>query len=405
MLRFIFALLLTVPWISAFAQNPNAELVYQETDIVIKSGKLYKNMTYEIKIYNRAGEKFTNVSIPYSKLIKISKLEAYVKDNSGAIIKRLQKGDITDRSAISDNSLYEDDFVKEFTLKHNSYPYSIFYTYQLQEAEFLSIESWMPVIDRIVPTKKAILKVEFPADYKISFKSQFTDTFRADTTDSLIKYSWETSYRNIIESEFFSPPVTSFMPQVIIVPDIFKYDQPGSFESWLTFGDWHNGLLKGLSDLPQSEKENILTLIAGISDTRAKVKKLYNYLQDHTRYINVTIETGGLKPYPASYVAENKYGDCKALSNYFKAVLECAGIQSYYSKINAGDPKTYIDKNFPSQQFNHIILCVPVQNDTIWLDCTSDESFNYLGTFTQDRDVFIIDKGRSHFTRNSCAFI
>jgi hypothetical protein len=399
MLRLIFGVFLTFINLSAFTQIHNAELVYQETDIFLKSSKLFKNMTYEIKIYNRAGEKFTKVSIPYSRLIKISKLEAYIKDNNGTIIKRLQKGDITDRSAISDNSLYEDDFVKEFTLKHNSYPYSIFYTYQLQEEEFLHIDNWMPVIDRKVPTQKALLKIEVPSDYKVLFKSQFVDTFMADTADLMIKYSWSTSYKDIIEPELYSPQVSSFMPYVIIVPEKFIYDQPGSFETWLTFGNWHDDLLKGLSDLPQSEKNIILDQIAGISDIKEKVKKLYNYLQDRTRYINITIETGGLKPYPASYVSENKYGDCKALSNYFKAVLDFAGIQSYYTKVNAGDPKTHIDKNFPSQQFNHIILCVPIQTDTIWLDCTSDGPFNYLGTFTQDRDVFIIEKSRSHFTR------
>lgn len=139
MLRLLFfALFLTFPWISALTENNDAELVHQETDILIKSSKLYKTLTYELKIYNRAGEKFTKVSIPYSKLIKISKLEAIVKDYSGTTIKKLQKGDITDRSAFSDN---------------------------------------------------------------------FTDSFSADTTDLLIKYSWGTSYKNIIEPEFFSPPV------------------------------------------------------------------------------------------------------------------------------------------------------------------------------------------------------
>jgi hypothetical protein len=42
---------------------------------------------------------------------------------------------------------------------------------------------------------------------------------------------------------------------------------------------------------------------------------------------------------------------------------------------------------------------VPLQGDTIWLDCTSDGAFNHLGTFTQDRDVFVIEKNKSYFTR------
>lgn len=158
MFRFLCLIVLIVLNISAFSQINDAELTYQETNIVLLNGKLYKSITNEIKIFNRAGEEFTKVSIPYSKLIKISKLEACIKDMNGIIIKRLGKGEISDRNAISDMAFYEDNFVKEFTLKHNVYPYSIFYSYQLQQDEFLQIEEWLPVIGRKVPTIKAVLE-------------------------------------------------------------------------------------------------------------------------------------------------------------------------------------------------------------------------------------------------------
>jgi hypothetical protein len=396
----IFAILLILCFnIGLFAQDHDAELLFQATNISIKNGKLLKTISYEIKINNRAGEKFTKISIPYSKLIKVSKIAAFIKDNTGAIVKKLQKDEIIDKSAISDYSLYEDNYIKEFTLKHNSYPYSICYSYDVLQEEFLSIDNWLPVLDWETPTVKALLVVEVPKGYKISNRSHLTDSFRCDSTDQFVKYIWNASYNKLIEPEISSPRIASLMPYVIIVPASFKYDLPGSLTSWPSFGEWHNNLLKGLSDLPDSEKNNIANLLKGTNDTKAKIKILYNYLQDNTRYINITIETGGLKPYPASYVAVNKYGDCKALTNYFKSVLDFAGIESFYTKVNAGGQIDEIDKTFPSQQFNHIILCVPVQKDTIWLDCTSDMPFNYLGTFSQARDVFMIQNGRSHFTR------
>ena len=400
MFRFLCLIVLIVLNISAFSQINDAELTYQETNIVLLNGKLYKSITNEIKIFNRAGEEFTKVSIPYSKLIKISKLEACIKDMNGIIIKRLGKGEISDRNAISDMAFYEDNFVKEFTLKHNVYPYSIFYSYQLQQDEFLQIEEWLPVIGRKVPTIKAVLNVEVPLDYNILFTNRFTDTFRSDTTNSFFRYSWTASCQNLPEKELFSPPFSSLIPDVSLVPLKFRYDKPGSFDTWISFGDWNNSLLEGLSDLPILEKSKVLNMVRDVEGFQLqRIKILYYYLQDQTRYINVTLETGGFKPYPASYVAKNKYGDCKALTNYFMAVLEVAGIKSFYTKVNADDPKIQIDKSFPSQQFNHIILCVPLQGDTIWLDCTSNNPFNYLGIFTQDRDVLILEKGRSHFTK------
>ncbi len=397
--RILTLLLFGCICLSSPAKDPDAKLVHQETDVSVKNGRLLKTISYEIQINNRDGENFTNISIPYSRLVKISKIEAFIKDTNDIIIKKLQKGDIKDKSAISDYSLYEDNFVKEFTLKHNIYPYRIYYSYEVQENEFLFLDYWVPVLDWKTPTLTAELNVEVPKGFRLSSRARFSDTCMIDSTDLTVRYSWRASYRNIIEPETSSPELSTMMPSVIVVPMTFNYDQPGSMASWLNFGEWECMLNKNLSDLPESEKYIILNKIEGIKDTREKIRILYNYLQDHTRYINITIETGGLKPFPASYVSENKYGDCKALTNYFKSVLEVAGIKSYYTDVKAGDHIVEVDKSFPSQQFNHVFLCIPLQKDTLWLDCTSKKAFGYYGTFTQGRDVFIVGDGISHMAK------
>ena len=386
-------------FISVYADTSDAVFVHQQTDLVLKNNKLYISRSYELQINNRQGEEYSEINIPYSKMSKVSKIEATIKDKDGIIVRKLRGGDVKERSSLSDESFYDDNFVKEFTLVHNVYPYTICYSYQLQEESFLSLDHWSPCIFKDVPTLNATLTLEVPMDYKFTFSTHLIDSMKVDTVETRKKYTWNSSYIHQFESEILAPDKREFIPEVLIVPGIFKFEQEGSFSSWKTYGNWEFNLLAGLNDLPDAEKQHINSLVEGIKDDKDKIKILYHYLQDATRYINISIETGGMKPYPASYVANNKYGDCKALTNYFKSVLSSVGISSVYTNIHAGERINKIDRNFPSMQFNHVFLCVPLPKDTLWLDCTSDGPFNYLGTFTQNRIAFLIEKDNSHFVR------
>jgi len=114
-------------------------------------------------------------------------------------------------------------------------------------------------------------------------------------------------------------------------------------------------------------------------------------MQNRTRYVSIQIGIGGWQPIAAQKVDETSYGDCKALSNYMKSLLDIAGIKSHYTLVQAGESTDNIIGIFPSVQFNHAILSVPRGSDTIWLECTSQKKpFNYLGSFTDDRDVILI---------------
>lgn len=385
--------------VCVIGQTFDAVLLNQQTDIKVAGAKLIKSHSVSIQINNRAGEKYTEIDIPYSKLTQVGKIQAAITDIAGAEVKKLKMSEIKDRSAISNISLYEDNMIKEFTLKHNVYPYVLNYSYEESETQFLYIDYWCPVLNRKIPTLKATLKLSVPINYKIKYTKDKIKAESKDTVDNNLVYTWSATYDGISENEIYSPDADTYYPKVKIVPTDFYFEEKGSFDSWKSYGNWQYGINNNLLYLPDNEKAKISSLVEGVTDRTEKIKILYHYLQDATRYINVSVETGGMVPYPASYVAENKYGDCKALSNYFVAVLQYAGIISYYTKVSAGDEITAVDKTFPSQQSNHIILCVPFNKDTIWLDCTSDGPFNYLGTFTQGRDAYIIDKDNSHFVQ------
>ena len=210
-------------------------------------------------------------------------------------------------------------------------------------------------------------------------------------------YTWHYNYIPIGIEEI-NRKSSNYEPVVRVIPTNFKYGMEGSFENWKTYGNWVYRLNMGRDELPDTEKAKINQLLLNVSDDKQKAKILYQYLQDYTRYVNVSLKLGGFQTYPSSYVSENKYGDCKALTYFMQAMLKFAGIKSYPALILAGEDEPKTDTTFTFPEFNHVILVVPLGKDTTFLECTSKNNpFGYLGTFTQSRPALLIEEANSHF--------
>ena len=113
-------------------------------------------------------------------------------------------------------------------------------------------------------------------------------------------------------------------------------------------------LIKGRDVLPEEVKKKVHELTDNKGD-KEKISVLYDFLQKNTRYISIQLGIGGWQPFEASYVAEKKYGDCKALSNYMIALLKEAGITGKYVEIYGGKSPPPFIEDFPFYKFNNVI--------------------------------------------------
>ena len=395
---YLFPLFLLL-YSASFGQAGN-EVVEFKTSLKVKNSKLVEEKSFLIQINNKESDWISDIEIQYSKGDKLEILEASIINYLGVTVRKLKKKEIITRSDISYGTFFEDSMVKEFTLKWNEYPYIIKYSYRKIYEEFLYVSRWYPSFFSNVPTRKASLQVEFPLDYEV--KLDYPDSIQHNSIklQNSHRHYWEVNNITTFNRELFSPPHQELIPSVTIVPKNFMYEIKGSFETWATFGNWIMQINNQLDILPEDEKQKVDKLVAGIEDKKEIVKVLYHYLQDNTRYINVAIDIGGLKPYPASYVSDKKYGDCKALTIYMKALLKHVNIPSYYTIIEAGSNATRINRNLPGQQFNHVILNVPFNRDTLWLENTANYfPFGYLGTFTHNRYGLLIDGKNSRLIK------
>ena len=114
-------------------------------------------------------------------------------------------------------------------------------------------------------------------------------------------------------------------------------------------------------------------------------------MQSKTRYIFVALGIGGRQPMLPDEVQKKGYGDCKGLTNYMKTLLDAAGIKSYYSVIWSDETPLSFDPDFPKMGGNHVILMIPTEKETIWLENTSQQiAFNHLSYSTTDRNVLAV---------------
>jgi hypothetical protein len=344
-------------------------------------------------ILNDAGRRHGHTVVFYDKNQKIKKASARFYNKFGKETKKISKKDFKDQSAINDFSLYEDSRVLYYDEGPADYPYIVEYEYSYETSNTLYLPTWNPISSYNLSVLESNLIINFPADMTFNKSESNLEDYDISISENLGQLRYSLSAAMPIKEERYSMPLSSFGPRVKLSPTNFSHEGiNGEFNSWEDVGRWiEEELLIGQDQLSADAISDIKSLTKGVTDDREKVRLVYEYMQQKCRYISVQIGIGGWKPMHAADVHRLSYGDCKALVNYTKALLNVAAVPSYYTIVYAGRVPVDIDSSFTSLQGNHAILQVPFEKDTMWLECTNDKAApGYISGFTDDRDVLVV---------------
>ncbi len=332
--------------------------------------------------------------VGYDKFRKINKLSARVYDASGKLVRKVKSKEFNDRSSISGFSIYEDDRMKTIELHHSSFPYTIELEYEISYKNFPfypagSLQSFEKSVENFEYV------IETPADFKLRHLSRNTDIKPMITkTGDKITYAWKAARLPALIWEPHAPYTDKIVPRIEIAPTEFHFDKyPGTASDWNTLGKFIYELNKDRDKISPDLAAKVREITANAQTNEEKISILYNYLQQNTRYVSVQLGIGGWQTFDAEYVEKNKYGDCKALSNFMKSMLKEIGIDAYQTLIyHSRWDKAEMLEEFATFNFaNHVILNIP--SEDIWLECTSsDAPPNYLGYANHDRQVLMLSE-------------
>ncbi|EDM38167.1 hypothetical protein PBAL39_01092 [Pedobacter sp. BAL39] len=381
-----------------------AVLRQEETTVDMKSPELViTTVKKAITVLNKNGDVHGALSIYYDKSRSVQRIKGSIYNAFGGLISKISMSNFSDESAVSNGTLYADNRIKSFSPVVQDYPYTIVYEVEIRDKQNLILPTWNPgeYPDMSTLQSKFTFLCQPGTKLRIreyNFKGK-PEVIKTEKNDS---YSWTAANIPARKAESFSPDPDTYNTAVRIAAEQFSfYGKKGSYSSWEELGKWeYHALIKDRQLLGAEVQNEIRTLVNGITDDRQKTRRLYEYMQKRTRYISVQIGIGGNQPISAAEVHRMAYGDCKGLVNYMQSILNVVNIPSMYCVVTAGNMKKSLDPDFASMDGNHIILCVPLKTDTIWLECTDQNSpFGHLGSFTDDRLVLACTAGGGKLLR------
>lgn len=372
--------------------NANAIIRESNSEHIIKSvNEMLVKESIAITIMSAAGDDFSTVYIPYNPTNKVGNIKVELYDKNGKLFKTFAKKDFSDYTNNPSAALYVDDRILVLKPISSQYPYTVKTTYEnnTSDTAFLNFK---PVWIYNLAVEKSSFSILNNSGIKI--RSKITDKPLAKLNvaeeGNLSKYYYE-NIPALVE-EVLSPSIDYLVPKVEFSPEKFSLaGRQGDMTDWNSFGKWYyNQLLTPVSEVtPEIAAEVAALNLTGT--TADKVKTLYQYMQNKTRYVLIAMGIGGWQPMPASEVSKKGYGDCKALTNYMRTLLAAAGIPSYFSIIYDGETVMSYDEKFPKFSGNHAILMVPAEDRIIWLENTSQKhAFNHLSYSSHNRNVLAV---------------
>jgi hypothetical protein len=145
-----------------------------------------------------------------------------------------------------------------------------------------------------------------------------------------------------------------------------------TYKTWDDMGRWYWGLVRDQLVPDDEVRRRAEALTKGLSGDAAKVRAVYDYVVQKTRYVALEFGIHGYKPYRCAQIFARGFGDCKDKATLIVTMLGALGIKAtpvVVRTANKGDIEPAPASLAP---FDHMIAYVPSLD--LYLDGTAEYS-------------------------------
>jgi hypothetical protein len=374
-------------------QNYEQELnLFIKDDVPVAERKTNVEM---LMLTNKNFNFMSRYRVYHSGYNELMELNAYTKVPDGNKYKTLKVSDKVTTSSTSNSVFYDDtketmfDFpgLTQYAVTH------VDYVHFLKDAHLISefyIPNFLPVIQGKyivrVPNNikiKYIVKNDPAGMYKLTEEKKKRETV----------YTWE--IKNIKPDNDYpdAPDLRYFQPHIIVF--ITSFENKNGTQPFLNTIDdlhkWNASFIKNLNIQPDPHLKKIVDSLTKDQLTeKGKARIIYQWVQQHIRYVAFEDGLEGFRPRQAGEVCAKRYGDCKDMSSIITQMLRMAGIKAYYTWIGTRDiPYKYSETPLPIVD-NHMISAAQIEGNWMFFDGTDPNArYDMPPAFIQGKEALV----------------
>jgi hypothetical protein len=246
-----------------------------------------------------------------------------------------------------------------------------------------------------LPTVEAVTEVHVHKDVVLGYRLFNADSLQFEISQSgdYQVFRWKAKKLPAIESYDNAPAATYYEPHIWFHIRAFRIK--GKSEKFLSdvsdLYKWYYEFIRNSDKADNSALRTFAdTLCADAKTPVLKAKKIYEWVQNHIKYVAFEQGLRGFTPEMPENVFEKRYGDCKDMSSLLVALMRLNGLKAHLAWVGTRDlPYRYEDLPTPAVD-DHMIVVVFSDDKIFFLDATSPYTpFGMPTAFIQGKEALV----------------
>ncbi len=344
----------------------------------------------------KANGLFNRQTVYYGQFDQLKKLEAYTKAVTPDGVKKIQVENFKTQSSRSSGVFYDDVKEVNFDFPMVGKGSSCY----MRAEHYLNDIHFMPPLYffSYLPVQKFSYSITVPAGVELGYiiKNNNNQNIKVNSYKKGKTNYWEFTAENILPNTFYSdaPSATYYMPHVLLYIASYR-DSDGKeqrvFSSLKDLYTWNYNFLQNVNQGKSEALQKLVdSLIQGVTSKVEKARRMYQWVQDHIKYVAFEEGLEGFIPREAADVYYKRYGDCKDMSSILTVMLKLADIDAYYTWIGTRSIPYKYNEVFLPLTDNHMICTAYIDGKWFFIDGTDPNCiFGFPSAFIQGKEALV----------------